>query len=217
MRGNEGCRQRWGDNHWEGLTCLEANAHVEIMNRTDFTWLLVVDDDTYVVVDRLTSLLKTLDPRRLQVFGNSNCGDCGGGRKGLCGGGGYFLSRQSLLHMAGMSDGPVPPSVSQAFIDHFMQKPDNVWCDVRFGCVAQDMGLRLVYQDGMYGNPIENEAALSKIIRLKKYKPPLVFHAVRNASYMEKIHRLIVKMAAERPQSMARFVGPNWPAEGSRA
>ena len=216
LGGHEGCRQKWGDNHWWGLTCLEANAHTEIMNRTDFSWLLVVDDDTYVVVDRLTNLLDTLDPHRLQAFGAPGCGDCGGGRKGFCGGGGYFLSRQSLLHMAGLSDvsdGHVPPSVSQAFVDHFMKGPDNEWCDVRFACVAQDTGLRLVEQEGMYGNGIEDEKSLSQIIRLKKEKPPLVFHLVRNASYMERIHRMVVEMAAQRPNSMKTFVEPLWPKD----
>ena len=217
MGANEGCRQKWGDNHERGLTCLEANAHTEIMNRTDFSWLLVVDDDTYVVIDRLTNLLDTLDPRRLHAFGVPGCGNCGGGRKGFCGGGGYFLSRQSLLHMAGMSDvsgGRVLASVSQAFVSHFMEEPDNIWCDVRFACVAQDKGLRLVDVKGMYGNHIEDGKSLSQIIRLKKEDPPaLVFHLVRNASYMERIHRMVVEMAAQRPNSMKKFVEPRWPKD----
>jgi len=100
-------------------------------------------------------------------------------------------------------------------VDHFMKEPDNDWCDVRFACVAQDKGLRLVSQDGMYGNAIEDGKLLSQIIRLKKEKPPLVFHSVRNASYMERIHRLVVEMAAQRPNSMKKFVEPLWPKNTS--
>lgn len=203
MKSNEKCRQKYGDNHWEGLTCLEASTHTEIMNRMDFSWLLVVDDDTYVFAARLTKLLDTFDPRRLQVFGSPGCGNCGGGRKGLCGGGGYFLSRQSLLHMAGMSDGPVPANVSQAFIDHFMQEPDRVWADVRFACVAQDMGLLLLEQPGMYGNPMdekeETEAILLKAngpeYQGHPVTPPLVFHRVNDATHMERIHHLAETVA----------------------
>ena len=126
MRGDEGCARMYGDNHWEGLTCLEASMHVQIMNRTDFTWLLVVDDDVYVFVDRLTELLGTLDGDRRMAYGSPWCGNCGNGRKGFCGGGGYFLSRRSLLHMAGFGEGPVTPGVAYSFIDRFMRQPDMV-------------------------------------------------------------------------------------------
>jgi len=168
MKGDEGCARMYGDNHWEGLTCLEASMHVRIMNRTDFSWLLVVDDDVYVFVDRLSELLGTLDGDRGLAFGSPGCGDCGDGRKGFCGGGGYFLSRRSILRMAGIREGPVAPGVAYSFIDHFMRQPDmvrvprsnetsclahseplqkssQVWCDVRFACVAQVSNVRLLY------------------------------------------------------------------------
>ena len=200
MEGNERCLRKYGDNHWEGLTCLEAANHIEeIMNSTltNFTWLLIVDDDTYVVVDRFASLLDRLDPHQPAAYGAPGCGNCGQNRTGFCGGGGYFISRTNLLRMAGLRDRPVLPSVAHAFIEHFMQEPDSVWCDVRFSCVAQDMGLRLINQPGLYGNPLSNENEEKRIIRLEQSSPPLVFHKVTNASQMHRIHGLVVEMASK--------------------
>lgn len=225
MHANERCRRKYGDNHWEGLTCLEASMHVEIMNQTDYTfsWLLVVDDDTYVFVDRLKKLLSTLDPGRRAAFGVPGCGNCGGGvqshreemlgsggRSGFCGGGGYFVSRENLFRMAGLRGRPVLPSVAHAFVDHFMQDPDRVWCDVRFACVAQEMGLELVHQPGMRGNPIESVRTEERIIRLKLDDPPLVFHKVGNASHMNRIHETAVAVATQSPNSSTVFSEPVW-------
>jgi len=212
MEGNERCLQKYGDNHWEGLTCLEATNHIEIMNSTltNFTWLLIVDDDTYVVVDRLTNLLDRLDPHQPAAFGTPYCGNCGKNRTGFCGGGGYFISRTNLLRMAGLRDRPVLPSVAHAFIEHFMQEPDRVWCDVRFGCVAQDMGLRLINQPGLYGNPVKDENEEKRIIRLEEGYPPLVFHKVSNHSQMHRIHDLVVDMTSKNGTWTKIVEVPDW-------
>ncbi|KAK1743661.1 hypothetical protein QTG54_005258 [Skeletonema marinoi] len=212
MEGNERCLRKYGDNHWEGLTCLEATNHIEIMNSTltNFTWLLIVDDDTYVVVDRLTNLLDRLDPHQPAAYGAPGCGNCGQNRTGFCGGGGYFISRTNLLRMAGLRDRPVLPSVAHAFIEHFMQEPDSVWCDVRFGCVAQDMGLRLIDQPGLYGNPVKDENEEKRIIRLEEGYPPLVFHKVSNHSQMHRIHDLVVEMTSKNGTWTKIVEDPDW-------
>jgi len=213
MEGNERCHRKYGDNHWKGLTCLEATNHIQIMNdtQTNFTWLLIVDDDTYVVVDRLTNLLDRLDPHQPAAFGAPGCGNCGKNRTGFCGGGGYFISRKNLLRMAGLIDRPVILSVAHAFIEHFMQEPDSVWCDVRFGCVAQDIGLRLINQPGLYGNPLNDENEEKRIIRLEQDSPPLVFHKVVNASHMHRIHDLVVEMTSKNGTWTGIVEDPDWP------
>lgn len=216
MEGNDFCRKKYGDNHWEGLTCLEAANHIEIMNSTltNFTWLLVVDDDTYVVVDRFASLLDRLDPHQPAAYGVPGCGNCGQNRFGFCGGGGYFISRNNLLQMAGLLDQPVMPSIAFAFIEHFMQQPDRIWCDVRFGCVAQDMGLRLIKQPGLYGNPLSDENEEKGIIRLEQSFPPLVFHKVSNASQMHRIHGLVLEMASKNGTWTDIVEDPDWHSGG---
>lgn len=42
----EECDKLCGDNYGRGLTCLDASAYIKLMNRTDWKWLLAVDDDT---------------------------------------------------------------------------------------------------------------------------------------------------------------------------
>merc|ERR1719282_35807 len=99
------------------------------MNRTDFDWLLVVDDDVYVFADRLRDTLRDMDTSKAEVYGAPYCGDCGHGRKGFCGGGGYILSHRSLLRMASSAAAPVSSAAGEAFVEHFTSPPGSEWCD----------------------------------------------------------------------------------------
>lgn len=190
------CKSIYGDNHDKGLTCLEAKHHLHFMNRTDFDWLLVVDDDVYVFADRLRATLRQMDPYKAEVYGMPFCGDCGGdGRKGFCGGGGYVLSRQSLLKMASAREAPVSRQQGEAFMRRMLAEPNAEWCDVRFGCVAQEMGLELVGVKGLYINGVlDAEGKLHdpeeerKVVALRSQIPPLVFHKVRDHAHMNRIH-----------------------------
>jgi len=199
LQKDETCVKLYGDNHWKGLTCLEAANHLRLMNRTDFDWLLVVDDDAYVFADRLRNTLANMDPSKDQVFGTPYCNTCGNEFKGFCGGSGYVLSRQSLLKMAGAKEAPVSAEAGQAFIDHMMRPPHNKWCDVRFGCVAQEKGLKAISVKGMYGNGIVDghgnyDAVLeSRVVELGAREPPLVFHNVKNLTHMEHLYELSQK------------------------
>lgn len=188
------CKAKYGDNHWKGLTCLEAANLLRIMNRTDYEWALVVDDDVYVFADRLRDTLRTMDPSKPEVYGAPYCGDCGGGRKGFCGGSGYIISRLNLLRMADALNAPMTSdlsrgsNLSRAFVEHFMSPPMSVWCDVRFACVAQDKGLRLVGVRGMKGNGIKQNEEDREISFNFTVDPPMVYHNVRNTSDMRRIY-----------------------------
>lgn len=197
LQPNEMCKSKYGDNHWKGLTCLEAKNHLILMNRTDFDWLLVVDDDTYVFPERLREELHKKNGSNAEVYGVAYCGDCGHGRKGFCGGGGYVLSRQSLLKMAGSSDAPVSNEAGRAFVKHFMRGPNSEWCDVRFGCVAQETGLKPVDMQGLYGNGVlgpkgigtYDKAEERKVVELISQQPPLVIHNVKTHKHMLRLYR----------------------------
>lgn len=181
------CNSTYGDNHWRGLTCLEAKGHLHMMNRTDWDWLLVVDDDTYVFAERLRETLRSMDMSSQQVYGVPGCGNCGQGRKGFCGGGGYIISRQNLLRMASLrEDGSRD---EDAFITHFLHPPDDVWCDVRFACVAQDMNLRLTGVRGLYGNRNDDYERERQIVDLEVEETPLVLHYVSNDTHMQTLYR----------------------------
>jgi len=202
---DEECKKKYGDNHWAGLTCLEAVAHLKLMDRQDWLWLLVVDDDVFAFPERLRETLGLMDPSKPSVYGAPGCGTCGRGRKSLCGGGGYIISRINLLRMANLtmdSELPVAPAVRKHFLEHFMSPPMEVWCDVRFGCVAQDVGLRLQEAKGMYGNPFapnEEEATVS----MRRADAPLTLHKVGEAEHM---HRLYNQSKREQRTSRGKTI-----------
>merc|ERR1719410_1887270 len=98
-----------------------------------------------------------MDTSKAEVYGSPYCGDCGGGKKGFCGGSGYMFSRQSLLKLASSSEAPVSSSAGTAFVEDMMSSPHSEWCDVAFGCVAWDKGLKLVGVKGLYGNGIVDD------------------------------------------------------------
>eukprot|EP00930_Biecheleria_cincta_P045042 TRINITY_DN31043_c0_g1_i1.p1 TRINITY_DN31043_c0_g1~~TRINITY_DN31043_c0_g1_i1.p1 ORF type:complete len:329 (+),score=48.42 TRINITY_DN31043_c0_g1_i1:56-988(+) len=206
LQPDEECKSKYGDNHWKGLTCLEAKNHLRLMNRTDFEWLLVVDDDTYVFGSRLREVLRQLDASKAAVYGRMDCGNCGNGTRGLCGGGGYIVSRQSLLKMASSTTAPVSRESGAAFVDNMMREPDMIWCDVRFGCVAQEKGLMAVDLKGMYGNGITDkkmhydqreEGKVVDLISEQFPEPPLVLHNVRDAEHMRRVYEESLKEEQE--------------------
>jgi len=184
------CKEKYGDNHWQGLTCLEAMGDLAMMNRTDFEWLLVVDDDVYVFVDRLRQTLKNMDASKPMVYGSTGCGKCANGSTGLCGGGGYALSRQSLLKMASAKEGPISVDAGNAYREHMMKNPNSEWADVRFGCVARESNLELVNVRGMHGNPVEDnngkrDPAKEHALVVDTDSPALTFHRAAPSSHME--------------------------------
>jgi len=194
MEPDDFCKQRYGDNHGKGLTCLEAQMHLKIMNRTDWQWVLVVDDDVFVFAERFRATLRTIDPHVPEVYGLPGCGDCGGGRKGFCGGGGYIISRQNLLKMTNFkmtnvtegAEAPLSNDTRDGFLEHFMRPPMSNWCDVRFGCVAQDVGLKLKEVRGLYMDQLKVDE--KETVALESARdPPLVLHAIREAAHMERL------------------------------
>lgn len=193
------CQRLYGDNHWQGLTCLEAKNHLHLMNRTDFDWVLVVDDDVFVFADRLRETLRKMNTSKAEVYGHPYCGDCGHGLKGFCGGGGYAISRQSLLRMASSTAAPISITSGEAFMRHMMSPPNSEWCDVRFACVAQEMGLKAVGVYGLYSNGVRDAANQydaeeeSRVAELYSGEPPLVIHGVRDYTHMQRLYKESLK------------------------
>eukprot|EP00933_Yihiella_yeosuensis_P013007 TRINITY_DN1225_c0_g2_i1.p1 TRINITY_DN1225_c0_g2~~TRINITY_DN1225_c0_g2_i1.p1 ORF type:complete len:313 (+),score=55.22 TRINITY_DN1225_c0_g2_i1:62-1000(+) len=167
---SEKCEKAWGDNHGEGLTCLESENELAISNtRNDFTWLAIVDDDVYVNVNNLNDALKKLNPSDKKVYGTPGCGHCnpaaGEGTSGFCGGGGYFISRENLKLIT---------ADNNAFSQSFNRKPDQEWCDVRFACAASTRGLQMQQLNGLY--PWAAKDAAEEHAQIHGGIPPLTFH-----------------------------------------
>jgi len=211
LESNDECETKFGDNHQEGLTCLEAKAHLKLMNRTDFDWLLVVDDDTYVFAERLQDTLRNMDVDRKAVYGIPGCGSCGHvpEKRGFCGGGGYMLSRRNLRRMAHLEAAPVAKDTEDEFLRSFMAGPDHGhWCDVRFGCVAQEAGLELVEVKGLYGWSLEKRKE-RRIVELKQDAPPLVLHYIKG-EHMQLVRREHLKEQLRQGRDAAPYTTEKW-------
>lgn len=204
------CVAKYGNNHGMGLTCLEAKAHLKLMSRTDFDWLLIVDDDTYVFAQRLRDTLQGMDVDKKEVYGIPGCGKCAHGLHGFCGGGGYMISRVNLLRMASLEHGPVPAAIQSSFLQSFMQNPDNDWCDVRFACVAQDAGLKPTAVKGLYGWSISGATKERRIVELKQDAPPLVLHYISDDAHMQLIRREHLKEQQRDGSNATPYTTAQW-------
>lgn len=161
------CKQKYGNNHGFGLTCLESHNELELLSRNDFEFVFIIDDDVYVNVDNLEQAIMKHQVGTNMTWGIPGCGKCESGRKsGFCGGGGYLVPRHNLALMA---------SKPSRFLEEFNREPDQVWCDVRFACVAQLHNLSLEPMNGLYGWAFQSTTEEDKAIRSKEV-PPLTFH-----------------------------------------
>lgn len=159
------------------MTCLESRNEFELLSRRDFEFVFILDDDVYVNVNSLQRAVLKLQAESPTVWGTPGCGRCESGqRTGLCGGGGYLISRHNLALLA---------SNKSRFLEEFNRGPDQEWCDVRFACVAQLHKFNLEKMNGLYPwmlNASEQDRAMRS-----RQVPPLTFHYA-NPKRMRELH-----------------------------
>jgi len=133
------------DDRYVGLTCIEAHIHLFAAQKAgEFDWLFVVDEDVYVQVQNLKEVLSYLDPFAPRLYGTPGCGGdvCKKVGAGLCGGGGYAVSRQSLLRMI---------SNHSTYVRDLMHTPGaDTYCDVAVACMAEERELKVERLPGLY-------------------------------------------------------------------
>eukprot|EP00929_Paragymnodinium_shiwhaense_P008530 TRINITY_DN112492_c0_g1_i1.p1 TRINITY_DN112492_c0_g1~~TRINITY_DN112492_c0_g1_i1.p1 ORF type:complete len:444 (-),score=56.52 TRINITY_DN112492_c0_g1_i1:35-1366(-) len=176
--------------HGQGGCCKMAEAAIaayDMMQKIpSLQWAYLADDDTYVRVPQLLQKLKTLDPRGesgkgaaygLFVCTSARCAT------GLCGGGGYALSRLAVESMVG-SDGPAK------FLREQMDTCSlcDEWADI---AMSQVMRANLVSQeklDGLHAWRMKKDVFDET---LKETAPePLVYHYIRSQGQMTFLHDL---------------------------
>merc|ERR1719277_1169667 len=78
-----------------------------------------------------------------------------------------------------------------------MNSPHSEWCDVAFGCVAQEKGLRLVGVKGLYGNGVidsemqldeEEEGKVVALRGVRNHEAPLTIHNIKDAVHMRRVY-----------------------------
>ncbi|CAE7241131.1 ZRANB3, partial [Symbiodinium natans] len=185
------------DNHALGVCCVEANALIQMENRT-FDWVFIVDDDVYVVVENLRRVLARLHPRselQTEALGYGITGCVTKGRPcGFCGGGGYALSYKAVKVLLGND--------TRKFFKRYMRDCENTkYCDVTTECLAVENGTKVHTMHGLHpwrvGNPTWNLTALEGFFHApgggQLQECPISFHYVQESKTMKKAHDLAKK------------------------
>lgn len=146
------------EDHEMGLVCKEAT-QLKMGSVRKLEWLFVGDDDLYVHTKNLARALQSYDSSKRQILGIPGCGDYG-----LCGGGGYAISRAALDKF--ISGDP------ERFVSNFMDIGESwvregkyPWSDQITAKLSKMYGIEIRNLPGLYGwkfkNNIERERAIS--------------------------------------------------------
>ncbi|CAE8607759.1 unnamed protein product [Polarella glacialis] len=179
------------DDRYVGLTCIEAHIHLFAAQEAgEFDWLFVVDEDVYVQVQNLKEVLSYLDPFAPRLYGTPGCGGdvCKKVGAGLCGGGGYAVSRQSLLKLI---------SNPSTYVQDLMHTPGaDTYCDVAVACMAEERELKVERLPGLYPWHMDNRTQFQST--LESLSPlPLSYHYTKPAEMLD-IHLQFRKRREEK-------------------
>jgi len=197
------CPEGHFDNY--GISCKEATV-LTTGYELGADWIVVVGSDNYVFPKNFEERLSQEDPNKPQIFAIWGCGGgifCEDHKIGLCGGGGYAISRGALDRMIGKG-----PRASQNFIKETIQTAITVggnWSDQVTSCISRRRGVQPVNLTGLHpwmlcpgstwANPIWecefNQELYTRTIMSK----PLTFHYV-DPVVMHKIHKTRRKVEA---------------------
>lgn len=166
------------ENHGLGLCCKEAESYKAALQYRNFDWAFVVDDDAYVLVDSVKQVLGGLNPHEKKMWGKPGCGpgSCKwGAQHGMCGGGGYALSRSTLEHMFG---GHHAEQYSPWYQEHQRMCDFMGFDDLATACMAQKDGVELAEMAGCF----PDQQSYEGIVRALAPSAPkaLVFHYIVN-------------------------------------
>jgi len=181
-----------------GISCKEATL-LSTGYAMSADWVVVVGSDNYVFPKNMEERLEKEDKNKPQILAIFGCGGgkyCEDGKGGICGGGGYAISKAALEKMVGKG-----PDAAQKFIQESMQCASTVgggWSDQVTSCIARRSGVSEVNLDGLYGwklcdagameCPFEQNVYRDKI--LSTTPKTLTFHYI-GPPEMYRIHKMV--------------------------
>lgn len=171
-----------------------------IKNR--LSWAYFTDDDAYVVVKHIVAGLRSKKKHAktmLGIFGCAVRNVCAG----LCGGGGFAMSREALEAMVGHPK----PMAFQAFIDEFDSYcvRCDMWGDQAVSAMAQQRRISQVEWPGLHGwlmkkRDFTQDLGVSQRVpvigrpwltdREPEPQLPLMYHYIREEAQFRFLHRL---------------------------
>jgi len=176
-----------------GISCKEATI-LTTGYEMGADWVIVAGSDNYVFPRNLEQRLESEDSKKAQILGIYGCGGdfCEDHKTGLCGGGGYAISRRALDKMVGQG-----ASASMDFIQESMHTASTVsgyWSDQVTSCIARRNGVKEVDLPGLYGwrlgpeDSFDEETYKTKIMATDP--KPFTFHYV-HPHEMHQLHKLV--------------------------
>eukprot|EP00929_Paragymnodinium_shiwhaense_P046698 TRINITY_DN23763_c0_g1_i1.p1 TRINITY_DN23763_c0_g1~~TRINITY_DN23763_c0_g1_i1.p1 ORF type:complete len:470 (-),score=63.28 TRINITY_DN23763_c0_g1_i1:145-1554(-) len=141
------------------------------------------DDDSFLVVQNIRERLRNLQPSR-QVWGLFGCGT--GKCNGLCGGGGFILSVESIyalvLHDQGFK--------RHDFVEEFAAycQMCNYWGDQAFSMLARNRQMPMKDMRGMHGWVMSHESMTTSLA--DKHFMPLTYHYIKTKEQFDFLFRL---------------------------
>lgn len=181
-----------------GISCKEATL-LATGYGLGADWVVVVGSDNYVFPRNVEERLQSESPDKAQILGIFGCGGgkfCEDHKSGLCGGGGYAISRGALDKMVGKAK-----DASHKFIQESMITASTVsgyWSDQVTACIARRRGVEEVQLAGLYGwrlcqpgvmsCPFDEAVYRKKI--LSSSPKSLTFHYIM-PNEMHKIHEMV--------------------------
>jgi len=133
-----------------GISCKEATL-LSTGYELGADWVVVVGSDNYVFPRRFDQVLEHTDATVPQILAIWGCGEgkyCEDHKSGICGGGGYAISRAALDAMVGSEVG------ASRFVQLSMHDAATIgggWSDQVTSCIARRHGVKQVPLAGLYG------------------------------------------------------------------
>jgi hypothetical protein len=210
------------DNHGTGITCIEGRAlYYAYERRADFDWTFVIDDDVYVHHRNLQDTIPTLNENDRHVYTiggcapKATCANKAGG--GICGGGGWLLSRKNLVrvieHEGGNGSSYTNSSVRLERIERGKQtdlaawmaawmdtgagvaKEDGSWwSDITAGCVLHERGgIAVKHLPGLHPWTIQRKSLHLEITA--QSPAPISYHYVGRDEMpgMRELHDIVIQ------------------------
>eukprot|EP00928_Gymnodinium_smaydae_P041333 TRINITY_DN27995_c0_g2_i1.p1 TRINITY_DN27995_c0_g2~~TRINITY_DN27995_c0_g2_i1.p1 ORF type:complete len:386 (-),score=40.69 TRINITY_DN27995_c0_g2_i1:148-1239(-) len=137
-----------------GVTCKEATL-LTTAYRRGATWAVIGGTDNYIYAKRFLDRLSSEDASVPQILGMFGCGAprdtccCADHVPGLCGGGGYAISRAALSSMIGnQSDVAARSFIKEAI--HVSDTESMGWSDQVTSCIGRRRGVQQVELGGLH-------------------------------------------------------------------
>jgi hypothetical protein len=197
------------DLHFSGYNCKEATMLYrasERIKKSKSDWLIVAEEDKYVLVDQWKQILALHDPAVAQVVARHGCGKkmasvCEMGPTfSICGGDTYAFSRRALELIRA-----TPEQTEQELIKEFTLKDVPGASDIASSCVLHKRGIPLVGGIATIllheGTEAEQDQEISDSLKLREEVVSLHFTGTKAgkahlADYVTKVHNHLMKSAA---------------------